>query len=1156
MRNHRQGVYRRVALICGVALLGAAATVRAGGKVAVWGANDYGQCVLPNGLDGVKAIAAGAQHGLALKADGTVVGWGYNSYGQASPPPGLTDCVAIAAGGIHSLALRTNGALVTWGTAYYGLTNPPPGLTGDVRAIAAGDSHSLALMTDGTVVAWGWNYYGQTNVPAGLSDVIAIAASSGHSLALKTNGAVVAWGDNSFGKTNVPAGLSNVVAVAAAANHNLALKVDGTVVAWGFGGTGLTNIPAGLSNVTAVAAGYFQNLALKSDGTVVSWGEITNVPPGLSNVTSIDMGHGHALALVSDGPPEILEQPTGAVVLYQSNLVLRVLARGFEPLDYQWRLNGSPLMGSERVFGVTNADLTISNAQFSDAGTYDVMVSNSLGVVQSSGAVLTVFSPPVITQPPAGRTVVAGTNITLWATATGTQPMSYQWQFNASPISGATTTSLSLSNVQSSDDGDYSLLVSNVYGVTASTNARLTVQESWPYTLTQPGDVWATLGGSASFSVSARGSLPLSYQWRFDGIDLPGETNAALTLTSLREDQAGLYAVSVHNDFGAILSSNAQLSVTRVAVWPMTAISARYPPVGIPPGLTNLVALSAGYNHLLGLKSNGALVAWTAVKDLSGVGGYPTALTNIPAGLSNAVAITAGPTFNLVLQSNGTVRAWGSGPTNVPPALSNVVAIDAGYAHGLALKRDGRVAAWAKESTIAFGDYSFLTNVPLSLSNVIAVSAGDDHSMALKRDGTVTYWGKSGVTFVPVIPSDVIAVAAGSGYNLFLQSNGRVVASTRREYTPTPWLLNYPTNIPPTLSNVVAIAAGGQGMALRADGLVVMWTSTTNWVQSDTPNVFAITAGDQFAAALVGDGSPHFTIQPASQTVTKGTTVRLHARAAGVQPLGYQWQLDGTPIPGATNASLTLTNIQGRNAGTYQAVVTNTLGEAVSTAAIVTIPFSTNLAVALNVTNLVWTTDSTNALWFAQNRETHDGDVAAQSGHIGPSQQTTLHAAVTGPGTLTFWWKASSEENADRLWFTMDYLNWATWISGETDWQQFTYHVPAGSHVLRWAYTKDDSVNEGADAGWLDEVVFTPTAPVKLFAPEWLADGTLALSCAAANGLPLTPQDRKHFGMEASSNLVDWLALPDAFTWTNGLLHLHDPTGAGQPQRYYRVIAR
>src|SRR6187401_3552830 len=92
MKKHSAVLFPRL-IVAAVLTIVSIISSHGAGKVAAWGENDLGQCLLPNGLDNVKAIAAGTQHGLALKADGTVVGWGYNAQQQASPPAGLSGVI-------------------------------------------------------------------------------------------------------------------------------------------------------------------------------------------------------------------------------------------------------------------------------------------------------------------------------------------------------------------------------------------------------------------------------------------------------------------------------------------------------------------------------------------------------------------------------------------------------------------------------------------------------------------------------------------------------------------------------------------------------------------------------------------------------------------------------------------------------------------------------------------------------------------------------------------------------------------------------------------------------------------------------------------------------------------------------------------------------
>jgi hypothetical protein len=115
--------------------------------------------------------------------------------------------------------------------------------------------------------------------------------------------------------------------------------------------------------------------------------------------------------------------------------------------------------------------------------------------------------------------------------------------------------------------------------------------------------------------------------------------------------------------------------------------------------------------------------------------------TTVPDGLSNVVAMTAGWSHSLALTDEGRVVAWGnndSGQTDVPSGLSNVVAIAAGYYHSLALRTDCRVVAWGAGGPGTSGGPNFgQTTVPNELSNVMAIAAGGFFSLALLQQPTV-----------------------------------------------------------------------------------------------------------------------------------------------------------------------------------------------------------------------------------------------------------------------------------------------------------------------------------------------------------------------------------------------------------------------------------
>jgi len=266
------------------------------------------------------------------------------------------------------------------------------------------------------------------------------------------------------------------------------------------------------------------------------------------------------------GPPVITRQPLSRTNTAGTAASFSALAAGSSPLGYRWQLNGSYINGA-----ATNS-YTRTNVQYADAGNYAMVVTNALGSITSAVAVLTVYGPPQITTQPQSQTVNAGSNVlfTVVATSIPSSP-TYQWRFNATNISGATATSYTRTNAQSIDIGSYSVVVSNSFGPTTSSNAILVVNGP-PSILNQPQDQAAILGGPATFSVTAVGTAPLIYHWLKNGSilsnggNVSGATSSALALSNVQQADLASYTVTVSYAFDGLISSSASLFLATMTV--------------------------------------------------------------------------------------------------------------------------------------------------------------------------------------------------------------------------------------------------------------------------------------------------------------------------------------------------------------------------------------------------------------------------------------------------------------------------------------------------------------------------------------------------------------------------------------------------------------
>ena len=198
----------------------------------------------------------------------------------------------------------------------------------------------------------------------------------------------------------------------------------------------------------------------------------------------------------SAGAPTITTQPANQAVTAGQTATFTVVATGTAPLAYQWNKNGATITGA------TSATYTTPATASSDSGAqFTVVVSNSAGTVASAAAMLTVnaaAAAPTITAQPANQTVTAGQTGTFAVVATGTAPLSYQWQKNGSNVAGATGPSYTTPATTTADNNStFDVVVSNAMGTATSNAATLTVTA---------GTVCAPTGSGVCYYVSPTGS--------------------------------------------------------------------------------------------------------------------------------------------------------------------------------------------------------------------------------------------------------------------------------------------------------------------------------------------------------------------------------------------------------------------------------------------------------------------------------------------------------------------------------------------------------------------------------------------------------------------------------------------------------------------------
>jgi hypothetical protein len=312
-----------------------------------------------------------------------------------------------------------------------------------------------------------------------------------------------------------------------------------------YGTEATTNGAGWLSAVWQEGVQYveFTNVAVAAGQTVT----ITAEPGSYGNSVLSGLQIAQAIPI-----PAIGTQPLNQEVNPGSSATFSVGTGGAAPLAYQW------LFDNAEITGATNSSYSVTNAQRVNDGQYSVVVTNAYGSVTSQAATLTVINIAITTQP-ASQLVYQGASAPFSVVADTTAPLAYQWLFNNSEITGATNSSYSVASAQPADAGNYSVILTNLYGSLTSQVATLTVTNI--SILTQPVSQSVIQGANAAFSIVANAGTSLAYQWLYNNADISDATNSSYTVANAQPADSGSYFVVLTNLYGGVTSQVATLTV-------------------------------------------------------------------------------------------------------------------------------------------------------------------------------------------------------------------------------------------------------------------------------------------------------------------------------------------------------------------------------------------------------------------------------------------------------------------------------------------------------------------------------------------------------------------------------------------------------------------
>lgn len=448
--------------------------------------------------------------------------------------------------------------------------------------------------------------------------------------------------------------------------------------------TGILNINNGAVLANSISMGAFatNSLITMTNGTLILTNTAGSPAKGLTTLTLTNS----ALQLNVTSATNIVV--TNLVTGGATNLITIATAAVLPVYPAQVALiaySSAGIGGAGYNFGLDTSTLPASAP-----GAY---LSNNVAG-KSIDLVLPSDPRPVITNQPASYSGSPGDNVTFTIGATGVPSLAYQWRkdgvdlTDGGNLSGATTTALSITSAQPSDNGNYTVVITNQFGATTSTPpAVLTINAgNIPPSITGPNDQTVIQGNNATFTAAVAGVPAPSLQWRKDGVDIPGATTASLTINNAQHPaDDGTYSIVAAN-----IAGSATNTATLTVIVP--------PTISIQPGNTNVVSGSPasfsvtatgfpapGYQW----RKNGAPISNAMTSTLVFAATQPSDAASYTVQVTNAAGSISSLSANLVVNSTMAVASLSPGNGAVGICMDTLLRIT--FDSGPVLGTSGRI---------------------------------------------------------------------------------------------------------------------------------------------------------------------------------------------------------------------------------------------------------------------------------------------------------------------------------------------------------------------------------------------------------------------------------------------------------------------------------
>ena len=253
-------------------------------------------------------------------------------------------------------------------------------------------------------------------------------------------------------------------------------------------------------------------------------------------------------------PPLFYGAPANASVYPGDSTNFTLNAGGPGPITYQWQFN------SNNIVNATNTVLSLTNCQLTNGGFYRLVASNTNGSTASANGLLTLRSDPHITQNPLPISADASDTTNFSVVYASLYPVTIQWLFNNVAITGGTNNPYVISPVYTTNAGNYSVIVSNVYGAATSSPALLSVNSTLRFKSQPVTNMFVSPGTVTNLAAVVAGNPPLSFQWYFNNSPVAGANSNNFAFNPFDRTNSGNYYLVVTNNSGSITSLVAKVT--------------------------------------------------------------------------------------------------------------------------------------------------------------------------------------------------------------------------------------------------------------------------------------------------------------------------------------------------------------------------------------------------------------------------------------------------------------------------------------------------------------------------------------------------------------------------------------------------------------------